>query len=189
MELDAELIDKKIFEYLLYLKKEEENNINNGKPQNEESTQSLYDCCGVGCCSLKKSHIRIKIDKNDLGENKIFMHLEKWLKNINMVKYKENFEKNGFDKIEFLILQMFSSLPLEEKTFEKEIRINNNNDIDLLILQLNKDIKIISNKFKKKKRSSSMEVDKNSISKYLLNKDNNSKKTLTRTSSNVCSIF
>ena len=189
LELDAELIDKKIFEYLLYLKKEEENNINNGKPQNEESTQSLYDCCGVGCCSLKKSHIRIKIDKNDLGENKIFMHLEKWLKNINMVKYKENFEKNGFDKIEFLILQMFSSLPLEEKTFEKEIRINNNNDIDLLILQLNKDIKIISNKFKKKKRSSSMEVDKNSISKYLLNKDNNSKKTLTRTSSNVCSIF
>ena len=116
------------------------------------------------------------------------MNLEKWLKNINMIKYKENFEKNGFDKIEFLILQMFSSLPLEEKTFEKEIRINNNNDIDLLILQLNKDIKIISNKFKKK-RSSSMEVDKNSISKYLLNKDSNSKKKLTRASSNVCSIF
>ena len=188
LELDAELIDEKIYEYLLYLKKEEENNINNGKTENEESTQSLYDCCGAGCCSLKKSHIRIKIDKSDFGEKIIFMNLEKWLKNINMIKYKENFEKNGFDKIEFFILQMFSSLPLEEKIFEKEIKINNNNDIDLLILQLNKDIKIISNK-KKKKRSSSMEVDKNSISKYLLNKDNNSKKTLTRTSSNVCSIF
>ena len=188
LEIDAGLIDKKIYEYILSLKKEEENNSKNEKNENEESTQSLYDCCGIGCCSLKKSHIKIKVDKQDMGENKIFINLEKWLKNINMIKYKEKFEKNGFDKMEFFILQMFSSLPLEEKIFEKEINISNNNDIDLFILQLNKDVKIISNKIKKK-RSSSMDVDKSSMSKYILNKDNDSKKKLTRTSSNICSIF
>ena len=188
LEIDAELIDKKIYEYVLYLKKEEEKNIKNGNFENEESTQSLYDCCGIGCCSLKKSHIKVKVVKNDLRENKIFIDLEKWLKNINMIKYKENFIKSGFDKIEFFILQMFSSLPLEEKIFENEINIENNNDIDLFILQLNKDVKLISNKFKKK-RSSSVEVDKKAISKYLLSKDNNMKKKITRTSSNVCSIF
>ena len=188
LEIDAELIDKKIYEYVLFLKKEEEKNIKNGNYENEESTQSLYDCCGIGCCSLKKSHIKVKVVKNDLRENKIFMDLDKWLKNINMIKYKDNFIKSGFDKIEFFILQMFSSLPLEEKIFENEINIENNNDIDLFILQLNKDVKLISNKFKKK-RSSSVEVDKKAVSKYLLNKENNSRKKLTRTSSNVCAIF
>ena len=184
LELDADLIDKKIYEYLLFLKKEEIKK----KKEEEESSQSLYDCCGVGCCSLKRTHIKIRVDKDDRCENKIFLDLEKWLKNINMIKYKENFIKSGFDKIEFFILQMFSSIPLEEKIFEKELNIENNNDIDLFILQLNKDVKLISNKFKKK-RSSSVEVDKKAVSKYLLNKENNSRKKLTRTSSNVCAIF
>ena len=183
------LLIKKIYEYVLFLKKEEERNTKNGNDENEESTQSLYDCCGKGCCSLKKSHIKVKVVKNDLRENKIFVDLDKWLKNINMIKYKENFIKSGFHKIEYFILQMFSSLPLEEKIFENEINIENNNDIDLFILQLNKDVKLISNKFKKE-RSSSIEVDKKAVSKYLLNKENNNpKKKLTMASSNICAIF
>ena len=188
LELDAEFIDKKIYEYLLLLKKEEENNKKIGQKENEESTQSLYDCCGIGCCSLKQSHIKIKVDKYSSRENKVIVDLDRWLKNINMIKYKDNFIKYGFDKFEFFILQMFSSLPLEEKIFEKELYIENNNDIDMFILQLNKDVKMISNKFKKK-RSSSVEVDKGAISKYLLSKETESKKKLTRTSSNICSIF
>ena len=188
LELDAEFIDKKIYEYLLLLKKEEENNKKIGQKENEESTQSLYDCCGIGCCSLKQSHIKIKVDKYSSRENKVIVDLDRWLKNINMIKYKDNFIKYGFDKFEFFILQMFSSLPLEEKIFEKELYIENNNDIDMFILQLNKDVKMISNKFKKK-RSSSVEVDKGAISKYLLSKEKEKKKKLTRTSSNICSIF
>ena len=189
LEMDAELIDKNIYEFLLSIKREEEN-IKNGKGENEESAQSLYDCCGIGCCSLKRSHIKIKVDNHNLSENKIFLDFDRWLRNINMIKYKENFIKSGFDKTEFFILQMFSSLPLEEKIFENEINIDNNNDIDLFIIQLNKDVKFISNKLKKK-RSSSVKVDKNSISKYLLLKQNEigPKKKLTRTSSNICSIF
>ena len=185
LELDAELIDKKIYEYLLLLKKEE---IKNYQKEQEESTHSIYDCCGMGCCSLKKTHIKIKVDRRDIEENKIIVDLDKWLKKINMIKYKENFIKNGFDKIEFFILQMFSSIPLEEKIFEKEMNIENNNDIDLFILQLNKDVKIISNKFKKK-RSSSVEMDKGSINKYILTKENGTKKKLKRTSSNICLLF
>ena len=83
---------------------------------------------------------------------------------------------------------MLSSIPLEEKIFEKELNIENNNDIDLFILQLNKDVKFITHKFKKK-RSSSVEVKKGSISKYLLTKEYEPKKKITRTSSNICLIF
>jgi hypothetical protein len=185
LELDAELIDKKIYKYLLSLKDEESQNTS--FKASEESTHSIYDCCGMACCSLKKSQINSKTEKIDEND-KIFVSLEKWLENINMVKYKDKFIKYGFDKIEFFILQMLSSIPLEEKIFEKELFIDNNNDIDMFILQLNKDVKFLSHKFKKK-RSSSVEIDGNSVSRYLLSKGGEQKKKISRTSSNICHIF
>ena len=162
LELDAGLIDKKIFDYLLILKMEEDEKTKalfNREKEGEESSQSIYECGGCNCCSLKRSHVKIKMDKKNNLENTPILNLDKWLRNINMYKYKQNFIKKGFDRIEFFILQMFSSIPLEEKLFEKEMNIENNNDIDLFILQLNKDVKYISNKFKKK-RSSSVEMEK-----------------------------
>ena len=192
LEIDAGLIDKKIYEYLLLLKEEEKNkDISKNNKENDESTHSIYDCCGIKCCSLKKIHIKPKPkeEKTDINDNIVFVTLDKWLENIKMIKYKEKFINYGFDKIEFFILQMLSSIPLEEKIFEKELNIENNNDIDLFILQLNKDVKFITHKFKKK-RSSSVEVKKDSISKYLLTKEcEKPKKKITRTSSNICLIF
>ena len=70
------------------------------------------------------------------------------------------------------------------------MNIDNNNDIDMFILQLNKDVKLISHKIKKK-RSSSVEVEKNSINKYLESKEVKPKKKMARASSNNnnCIIF
>ena len=191
LELDAELIDKRIYDYLLYLKREEENNKDKDQQDEvEESLNSVYDCNGcTGCCSVKQTCINAKAEKPVIIENKVFVDLDKWLKNIDMIKYKKNFVKYGFDKIEFFILQMFSSFPLQEKIIEKELNIENDNDIDMFILQLNKDVKLISNKIKKK-RSSSVEVDKSCMSKYLLYKQTEPRKRSTRASSNSnCLIF
>jgi hypothetical protein len=193
LELDAELIDKRIYDYLLYLKREEENNKDKDQDQQdevEESLNSVYDCNGcTGCCSFKKTCIKAKVEKPVIIENKVFVDLDKWLKNIDMIKYKKNFVKYGFDKIEFFILQMFSSFPLQEKIIEKELNIENDNDIDMFILQLNRDVKLISNKIKKK-RSSSVEVEKSCMSKYLLYKQTEPRKRSTRASSNSnCLIF
>ena len=75
--------------------------------------------------------------------------------------------------------------------FEKEINIENNNDIDLFILQLNKDVKFISNKFKKK-RSYSVEMDKEKVTKYLLTNhtynSQESEKKMERKYSHNCNI-
>jgi hypothetical protein len=192
LELDAGLIDKKIFEYLLKLKldEDEQNKYSiNKEKEGEESCQSIYECGSCNCCSLKRSHVKIMVDKKTNGEIIPILNLDKWLKNINMYKYKLNFIKKGFDKIEFFILQMFSSIPLEEKIFEKEIGIDNNNDIDLIILQLNKDVKLISNKFKKK-RSASVKLDKDKGNKYqLTNNTTESEKKMMRNSSYDCYIF
>ena len=191
LELDAELIDRRIYDYLLYIKREEENvKDKDQQDEVEESLNSVYDCNGcTGCCSVKQTCIKAKIEKPVIIENKIFVDLDKWLKNIDMIKYKKNFVKYGFDKIEFFILQMFSSFPLQEKIIEKELNIENNNDIDMFILQLNKDVKLISHKIKKK-RSSSVEVEKSCMSKYLLYKQTEPRKRGSRASSNSnCFIF
>ena len=191
LELDAGLIDKQIYNYLILLKTQEEEKYKrfNKEKDGEESSQSIYECGGCTCCSLKRSHVKIRIDKKNSTEINPILNLDKWLININMYKYKQNFIKNGFDKIEFFILQMFSSIPLEEKIFEKEMNIDNNNDIDLFILQLNKDVKIISNKFKKK-RSASVDMSKNKSNKYLSINSQESEKKMQRASSySNCSIF
>ena len=191
LELDAGLIDKQIYNYLMLLKTQEEEKYKrfNKEKDGEESSQSIYECGGCTCCSLKRSHVKIRIDKKNSTEINPILNLDKWLININMYKYKQNFIKNGFDKIEFFILQMFSSIPLEEKIFEKEMNIDNNNDIDLFILQLNKDVKIISNKFKKK-RSASVDMSKNKNNKYLSINSQESEKKMQRASSySNCSIF
>ena len=191
LELDAGLIDKQIYNYLILLKTQEEEKYKrfNKEKDGEESSQSIYECGGCTCCSLKRSHVKIRIDKKNSTEINPILNLDKWLININMYKYKQNFIKNGFDKIEFFILQMFSSIPLEEKIFEKEMNIDNNNDIDLFILQLNKDVKIISNKFKKK-RSASVDMSKNKNDKYLSINSQESEKKMQRASSySNCSIF
>ena len=193
LELDAGLIDRRIYDYLIILKKEEEEKMKgifNKEKDGEESSQSVYECGSCNCCSLKRSHIKIKMENNNKIELNPILNLDKWLLNINMYRYKQNFIKSGFDKIEFFILQMFSSIPLEEKIFEREMNIDNNNNIDLFILQLNKDVKIISNKFKKK-RSSSVEMDRDKVNKYLLtNNTQESGKKMERASSySNCIIF
>ena len=193
LELDAGLIDRRIYDYLIILKKEEEEKMKgifNKEKDGEESSQSVYECGSCNCCSLKRSHIKIKMENNNKIELNPILNLDKWLLNINMYRYKQNFIKSGFDKIEFFILQMFSSIPLEEKIFEREMNIDNNNNIDLFILQLNKDVKIISNKFKKK-RSSSVEMDRDKVNKYLLtNNTQESGKKMERASSySNCNIF
>ena len=56
---------------------------------------------------MKRSHVKIQMNKNNNLEIHSILNLDKWLININMYKYKQNFIKKGFDKIEFFILQMF----------------------------------------------------------------------------------
>ena len=60
LELDAGLIDKKIFEYLLKLKldEDEQNKYSiNKEKEGEEPCQSKYECGSCNCCSLKRAYI------------------------------------------------------------------------------------------------------------------------------------
>ena len=133
LEIDSGLIDKKIVEII--------DNKKNGK--NEEINilnNSVYNICG--CCSLKeRSRSTSKKIKN-------VYEIEQWLININMIKYKKNFIENGFDKFEYFFLQMFGSFPIDSNILKNSIGIGNEKDRDLILLQLQKDVKYLSFKSK-----------------------------------------
>ena len=189
IEIDTGFIDNKIYEYLLRIKKEEDMNyIKNRMKENEESVHSIYDCKGCGCCSLKSGKMRKKENNDIIGENRLIINLEGWLKNINLSRYKNQFQKNGFDKIEFFILQMFSSIPIEENILSKELNIEYNNDIDLIILQLSKDVKLITNKLRMK-RSESVKIGKKMRDIYLCTQPYEDNFMVKRNTSKNCSIF
>ena len=133
LELDSGIIDKKIFDFIEKKKnepKEEEINILNN---------SIYNICG--CCSLKeKTRSTCKKKKNNIYD------LDQWLLNINMIKYKINFIENGFDKFEYFFLQMFGSVPIDFNILKNSLNIDSEKDRDLILLQLQKDVKYLAMK-------------------------------------------
>ena len=127
LEIDAGIINSKISNYFLKSIKQipgkDINSLNN----------SIYFCCG--CCSSNERKIHNTIKKD--------FSLENWLKKTKMIKYKQNFIDNGFDLFEFFILQMFSSLPIDDYILKDELKIENEKDRDIILLRLNKEIKYI----------------------------------------------
>ena len=167
LELDSGLIDKNIVEIIENKKscqKNEEINILNN---------SIYNICG--CCSLKERSKSCRKSKENSYE------IEQWLININMIKYKKNFIENGFDKFEYFFLQMFGSFPIDTNILKNSIGIGNEKDRDLILLQLQKDVKYLSLKSKKIRNLSNPKIIKNH--------EQNIIKNVNKTDSQECNIF
>jgi hypothetical protein len=147
LELDSGIIDKKIMEIIenkKYGTKNEEINILNN---------SIYNLCG--CCSLKeRSRSTYKKKKDNSYE------IEQWLIDINMIKYKQNFIENGFDKFEYFFLQMFGNFPIDSNILKDSIGITNEKDRDLILLQLQKEVKYLTLKSRNSKNNSILKIDK-----------------------------
>ena len=124
LEIESEFIDKKISKEILnYTVTFTENFIN-----------STEYCCGCNCCSYK--------EKNVIISNQMKFNLDIWLKKNNLYHLKDNFIQNGYDKMEYFILQMFSSIPINDTILKNELKISEK-ECDIILFQLNKDIKKI----------------------------------------------
>ena len=152
MEIDSEKISNKI---TLVIFGELNKDINILK-------NSVYYCCG--CCSIQNQ-------SKCYNDNVKRYHLEQWLSKLKMVKYVNNFIKNGFDMFEYFILQMFSSIPIDENILKDDIGIKSVKDRDFILLQINKDIKYIIKKSEKV-------VNTSSLNEIILDNNNNINKNI-----------
>ena len=127
LEIDSCKIKENISTYLIKNKK-----IFSGKEINI-TKNSIY-CCG--CCSRNEQI-------QNLNKSKKLFNIDQWLNKIKMIKYKKNFIENGFDLFEYFVLQMFSTIPVDDYIIREELKIENDKDRDIILLKLNKDVKYI----------------------------------------------
>ena len=107
LEIDSGLIDSKIVKFMIKKPtKDNEKNI-------QISISNGYEC---GC--FKKSN-KIPFQKNELRT---------FLMRKNLMKFYQNFYHNGFELIEYILIQMYSSFPINDEILENCLHIYNEND-------------------------------------------------------------
>ena len=165
LEVNSGKIKKDIYNFLI-----DQKYINSTIYSNsvEGINDSDYYC--IGCFEQENEKNFSNIQKN----GKVF-ELENWLNKIGLLKYKKNFINNGFDIFTYFILQMFSSIPIDEKIIKEELEIHNENDVDIILLQLNKEVKYILHKLEKDQINKNNNKGKEKFVNKLLIKNNSSK--------------
>ena len=116
LEADAGLIDDKIVKFLLRDGNIDSINIyiKDGRSTYGETLKISNDYLCYNCCGVKKQTKR----KNDL---------KYFLKRYGIMNMYQNFYHNGFEKIEYVFLQMYSSTPINNEILENHFHIYNDN--------------------------------------------------------------
>ena len=95
----------------------------------------------------KEVYYSIKNYKNILDDQNI-IKLRKWLENLKIEKYLNNFIDNGYNSIELLFIQMISSNPLTNEILKEEIKIDKVGYRSRIINKLKEDSKNFINDLK-----------------------------------------
>ena len=120
LEIDAGLIDPKIVKFLIKKNKNKSNDLNksNGKLKLSVS-QEINNC--VNC--LRISFLTSKKKNN----------LKCFLNRYNIMNFYQNFYHNGFEFINFVMLQMYSSEPIDENILENCFHIYEPGQRDIVL--------------------------------------------------------
>ena len=113
LQIDVGILDNKICNYIMGKFNE---NLLTTIAVNSSVNEIKY--CGMILCPGGA-----EFSKN-LGYNDIFS----FLKNKDLMEYKENFIHNGFDQIEFILIQLFSSFSFNKEILNDYMHIYNDSD-------------------------------------------------------------
>ena len=135
LEIDGNIIDKKIVEFMLG-----NNNINKKLIFSSDEKYICDNLCTVNkvnlnFCGIKNINIFSK-KKNDL---------ESFLYRYNLNNLYQNFSHNGFDQINYVILQMYSSFPINLDILENYFHIYDEEQRKLTLEAIKKEIMKINN--------------------------------------------
>lgn len=129
LELDAKMIDDYIAGLLLG------SEALTKKPSTMLSMKMSMEknvCCGIW-----------ETTKVSSSTKQVSFDLISWLKLCKVPHLRKNFLHNGFESINFLLLQMFSSFALDDCLLEDNLHIYNKSERKLILSQLLKDVKKI----------------------------------------------
>ena len=131
LEIDSSFVENKISTFLLGLNCS--NNENNSKKnlskvfvQTDDCSDKCYDCCDTK---------NVIMEKNDL---------KSFLRKYKILHLYNNFYHNGFDLINFVILQMFTKFAINDDIIQKCLHIYNKRDRFLVLDALFNEVKEIN---------------------------------------------
>ena len=116
LEVDANLVDNKVTKFMLKNSKIFNKNgfYLSGGFDNDKNMHLLishdYQC--LGCCKTNKKFSNLV--KNDL---------KSFLKRYNLLNFYQNFYHNGFELIEYVILQMYGGYPINDEILENCLHV------------------------------------------------------------------
>ena len=131
LEIDSSFVENKISTFLLGLNCS--NNENNSKKnlskvfvQTDDCSDKCYDCCDTK---------NVIMEKNDL---------KSFLRKYKILHLYNNFYHNGFDLINFVILQMFTKFAINDDIIQKCLHIYNKRDRFFVLDALFSEVKEIN---------------------------------------------
>ena len=186
LEVDANLIDNKVIKFLLKNSKifNKDEYYLNGGLDNDNNLHLLisqdYTC--LGCCKTNRTFSNIT--KNDL---------KSFLKRYGLLHYYQNFYHNGFELIEYVILQMYGGYPINDDILENCFHIYDEEQRKIVLKAIVSEMKKI-NEFlvsEEYNNNQNMELIKyENIIFYNENKNNEESKIIINNEKNSnCNIF
>ena len=129
LQLDIGILDNKICNYILSKFNE---NMLTTIAVNVSVNEIKY--CGMILCP----------GINDFSKNYNYSDIFSFLRNKNLMEFKENFIHNGFDQIEFILIQLFSDFAFNKEILNDCMHIYSDQDKTKVIKKLYEEKRIIS---------------------------------------------
>ena len=175
LEIDANIINKNISDFML-------SNNNNINKKLIFSSNEMYACDNM--CNVKKENLNICGITNINIFSKIKNDLESFLNRYNLNNLYQNFYHNGFEQINYVILQMYSSYPINDDILENYFHIYDEEQRKLVIEALQKEISKVNDFVNSKKYLYNKNKDLIKYENVDFYKDDNNNK-----SNDGCNIF
>ena len=174
LEIDAGLINNDFFSYII-------DKINFNSVTNTLALTSSVNgifCCGINLCPNDNSNNRKKI----MNKSIYFNDLSSFLRINDLIRLKGNFIHNGFDRMEYIIIQQFSKYAFDKKILNEHLHIYIDRDKNILlnILQMIKNN--LSNEFGLNLGKS--EEKQNNVFEFSYDKNKNNDENLSNSNMN-----
>ena len=116
LQMDANIIDYNVHNKII-------NKFNNNVLTTIGLTASNNEikCCGMTLTLNDK-------DNNAFNNTNYYSDIFRFLKALNLSKFKENFIHNGFDQVDYIILQLFSDYKFDKVILNDFLHVYNNQD-------------------------------------------------------------
>ena len=175
LEIDAGLIDTKIIKFMINNTNANNNNyINKIKKNLKLSISQDYNNC-FGCC--KFNFLNTSKKKNDL---------KYFLLRYGLLDLFPNFTHNGFDLINFVILQMYSDNPINEDILENCLHIYNYEKRIQILKALEMEIKKINFFLDSNEYNDNPNKDKIKYENIIFNEKEENKYIYGKNNQNLC---